>query len=510
MSPIMHKSLSRLLSSVACLALLTGCVPALTGDAEQEKAALTVPESFGPALPSEAQTSTARMEWQAIFPDPVLQGLIGTALKNNQELRILEQEIAISDNEVSARQGEYLPKVDIGAGYELEKVGEHTSQGVSDEAHELSSVLHNHQAGLFASWEVDIWKKLRNAKQSAYYRYLASVEGRKFAQTQLIAEIASTYYELLALDQQLEIVTRYIDTLQQAQEVVQYQQQAAQATSLAVNRFSAEVLKNKSLLYKLQQKVTVTENRLNALVGRFPQPLARDAKQFLSLTPPEVHAGLPADLLENRPDIQQATLDMKAAELDVSVAKARFYPSLSLDAGLGFEAFNAKYFLNSPESVFYNVAANLTAPLINRMAIEADYRSSNSRQLQSIYHYQQTVINAFVEVVNQLSAIRNMQQTYASKEAQVKALNDAVDISGVLFKAARIDYLESLLTQRDALEAQMELVESKQQLLAYYVNLYRALGGGGQQGNTSPPADATSPEPAHLSRAETKNPSSLP
>lgn len=487
--------LTRLTYALCACTILQGCIPSFPLDAEKEKASVTMPKGFSesdePAKPSDNTDKTTKAgvsayeSWQVFFTDEHLSKLIATALEHNQELHILEQEIAIASNEAMARRGEYLPKIGIGGGIERERVGKYTSQGQNDEDIGLPKVLRNRQAGFIASWEVDIWKKLRNAAQSAYLQYMASIEGRKFAVTHLVAEIANTYYELMALDKQLEIVKRYVDTLQQAQKVVQYQQEAAKANSLAVTRFDAEVLKNQSRLYTIQQQITITENRLNMLVGRFPQPVERSTEQFTKMMPHAVKAGVPVELLENRPDISQAVLDMQAAELDVSVAKARFYPSLSIDANTGFQAFNSKYFLHTPESLFYTVAANLTTPVINRMAIEADYLSANSQQLQSIYHYQQTMINAYAEVVNQLNAIKNIEKIYKLKNSQVQALNKSIDISSTLFKAARIDYLEQLLTQRDALEAQMELMEVKQQQLSAYVNLYEALGGGWRDDNNT-------------------------
>lgn len=466
-----------------CLAL-QGCIPNVDIDAQKEKSAITLPGDFPEGVKDDdkekaaAKQFKAQDSWQMFFTDDHLHGLIETALKNNQELHILEQEIAIAGNEVTARTGEYLPKIGAGGSYDMDRVGKYTSQGKNDEDIGLSKVLRNREAGFYASWEVDIWKRLRNAAQSAQYRYLSSIEGKKFAITHLVAEIANTYYELMALDRQLEIVKRYVGTMQQALKVVQYQQEAAKANSLAVKRFEAEVLNNQSRQYILQQQITQAENRINALVGRLPQPVERSSKEFTNFSLQKIRSGIPSELMENRPDIKQSELDMQAAELDVSVAKAKFYPSLSLDAGIGLQGFNAKYFTHTPESLFYNVAANLTAPVINRMAIEADYRSANSRQLQSIYQYQQTVIGAYVEVVNQLNAVRNYEKVFSLKENQVKALNKSIEISNELFTAARIDYLEQLLTQRDALESQMQLMETKQQQLSAYVNLYKALGGG--------------------------------
>ncbi len=426
----------------------------------------------------------ADKKWSKFFTDSDLSNLIKTALHNNQQLNIIQQDINISRNEIMARKGEYLPKLGVGAGYEIEKVGDFTSQGANDATAEyvpnkfVPKRLHNREIGLFATWEVDIWHKLRNAAKSAYYKYLSTAEAKNFMATQLIAEIATKYYELMVLDKQLEIVQIYVGNLTQVLEMVKAQQFAARATSLAVKRFEAEVLKNQSRQYVLQQKIITTENNINYLVGRFPQPVKRHAILLDNKSPENINVGVPAKLLNNRPDIKQASLDLKAAKLDVKVAKARFYPSLSVNANLGQESFNSKHFLDSPQSMFYNLAANISAPLLNRMAIKADYFSANNKQISAIYNYELTLVKAYSEVANQLAKVNNLEKIYTIKFRQVDALNESVDISNLLFKAARIDYIESLLTQRDSLKAQIELAEVKKQQLIAHVNLYRSLGGG--------------------------------
>ncbi len=439
----------------------------------------TIDEANSTDLPSSAD-----IKWQDFFVDQNLRSLIEMSLANNQQLNIMDQKINVAKNEIMARQGEYLPKLGAGAGAGLEKVGKITSQGASDEATNTPEHLKNKQLGLFSTWEVDIWKKLRNAAKSAYYNYLATKEGKNFMVTSLVAEIADNYYELIMLDKKLEIVKKYIKTLQQARDVVQLQKEAARATSLAVRRFDAEVLKNQSRQYTLQQQIIITENRLNSLVGRFPQPIARNSDGLQQPLTQTMQPSVPTKLLDNRPDVKQAALKLKAAKLDVKVAKARFYPSLSIDAGLGYESFRTKHFFNTPESLFYNVAANLTAPLLNRMAIKADYLSANNKQIKAIYGYEMVLIRAYSEVANQLASINNLQKISSLKAAQVDALVESVEISNILFKAARIDYLESLLTQRDALKAQVELVDVQKQQLIANVNLYKALGGGWRKGKS--------------------------
>ncbi|AWW30258.1 TolC family protein [Echinicola strongylocentroti] len=440
-----------------------------------------VPESFDS---SSDTTNTAGVQWQEFFTDPYLNALIDTALGNNQELNIILQEIAVSKNEIQAKKGEYLPSVDIRAGAGLDKVGRYTSRGASEATtdikpgREMPEPLPDFMVGAFASWEADIWGKLHNGKRAAVARYLSSVEGKNFMVTNLIAEIANSYYELLALDNQLAIVKRNIKIQSDALEIVKLQKSAAKATELAVKKFEAEVFHTKSLQYDIQQKITEAENKVNFLVGRFPQPVLRDAEAFIDLVPKQVQAGLPAQLLDNRPDIRQAEMELAAAKLDVKVAKARFYPSVGISAGIGFQAFNPSYLIKTPESLLYSLAGDLAAPLINRNEIKATYKSANSKQIQAVYNYEKTILNAYVEVTNQLAKIKNLEKSYGLKEQEVQALTTSINISGDLFKSARADYMEVLMTQRDALESKFDLVETKMKQMNAFVNMYQALGGG--------------------------------
>lgn len=439
-----------------------------------------------PARYSEKQdtANVARMSWMEFFTDPYLHALIDSALGNNQELNITLQEIEISRNEVRVRKGEYLPFVRLQAGAGVEKVGHYTHQGATDATtefepgEEMPEPLQDYLVGAFASWEVDIWRELRNAKKSAMLRYLATAEGRNFMVTNLVAEIANSYYELMALDNQLEILKSNIRIQENALEIVKLQKSAARATELAVRKFEAEVFKNQSRQFSIQQSILETENRINFLVGRYPQPVQRNSLTFTDMVPERIHAGLPSQLLENRPDVRQAELELAAAKLDIQVAKAEFYPSLGISAGVGYRAFNAKYLLRMPESVLYTLAGDLVAPLINRNAIKANYYSANAKQIQAVYHYERTLLSAYIEVVNQLSNIENLERSYDLEAKQVQALNESIKISNGLFKSARADYMEVLMTQRDALESKFELIETKKQQMNAMVNIYQALGGG--------------------------------
>lgn len=457
--------------------IFSACAPTIVS----KKESTTVPVSY---TNSQDTTNTAKVQWKDYFTDPYLNALIDTALTNNQELNITLQEIVIANNEVRARKGEYLPFVGVKGAAGVEKVGRYTSQGANDAnteimpGKEFPEPLPDYMVGVVANWELDIWRKLRNAKKSALMQYLSTVEGKNFMVTNLIAEIANSYYELLALDNQLENVNKNINILNDALVIVRLQKEAARVTELAVRRFEAEVLKNQSRQYYIQQHIIETENRINFLIGRYPQPVQRDYSTFNDLVPDTIQAGIPSQLLANRPDIRQAEMKLAAAKLDVQVAKARFYPSIGISAGIGFQAFNPSYLIRTPESLLYSLAGDLTAPLVNRNAIKAAYYSANAQQIQAVYQYEQTILKAYIEVANQLSMIRNLEQSYDLKSRQVQALTQSIDIANVLFRSARADYMEVLLTQREALESRFELIETKKQQMNAMVNIYQALGGG--------------------------------
>ena len=245
-----------------------------------------------------------------------------------------------------------------------------------------------------------------------------------------------------------------------------------------MRRFEAEVLKNRSSQFDIQQRIVEMENRINFLVGRYPQPVMRSSAGFSSLVPDSLYGGVPSQLLAYRPDIRQAELELSAAKLDVKSAKANFYPSVRLTAGVGLNAFDGALLTETPASLLYNVAGDLVAPLVNRNAIKATYIGANARQLQAVYDYERTVLNAYVEVVNQLSNISNLRKSYDLRKQQVDALSSSITISTNLFRSARADYMEVLLTQRDALESKFELVETQKQRMNAVVNVYQALGGG--------------------------------
>jgi multidrug efflux system outer membrane protein len=468
----------------AYCAMLMGC-PTPPGGTPRD-ARTEVPDTFGgedvaqtdgdEATPEDVPSS-GEVDWHDFFADPQLVALIDDAIANNQELNIAVQEMIVVNSEVMARRGDIFPSLSAGVGVGLDRAGTYTSQGQSDEHTGLPQDLPNYSAGLYASWEIDVWGRLRDSADAAMYRYLASAEGRNFMITRLVAEVANRYYELLALDRELAIIEGNVQLQQSALEMMRLQQQAARVTMLAVTRFEAQLRAFQSTRFEIAQRIVATENQLNFLLGRFPQHVERSTDDFLAITPSTIHEGVPTRLLENRPDVRQAELQLTASQLSVSAARARFYPSLRLDVGVGVQSFDITQLFGAG-SLIYGILGGLTAPLLNRSAITADYFAENSRQMEAVLRYEQTILQAFVDVSTGLSQVRNLSRAYELRAQQVERLQESVELSNLLFNAARAEYLEVLTTRRDYLEAQMELVETKQRQLSATVTLYQALGGG--------------------------------
>lgn len=429
------------------------------------------------------KTNSSNIKWKDFFEDRNLLNLLEIAVANNKEINIMMQRISAAENEIQARRGSYLPFIRTGAAAGGEKPGDYTFNGAVERNLPLAgnpfpTFVGDYQFGLTSTWEIDIWRKLRNATEVAMLEYMATVEGRNFLITNLVAEVAQSYYELVTLDNQLENLEQNIAIQQNALQIVRELQKFARADTLAIKRYEAEVAKNQSRRYEIKQEITVVENRINYLLGRTPEPIKRTSSGFLELNPKILNTGIPSQLLQNRPDIRKAELELAAAKLNIEVARAEFFPSFGIRAGVGFDAFAMKYLINTPESLAAYVAGELVAPLVNKNAIIAAYKTANVKQVEAAFEYEKSIINAHVEVLNQIANIENMRKSFDLKKNQVDHLVKSIDISIQLFISARTHYLDVLTTQRDALDAKRELIETKQKQVLAMVDLYKSLGGG--------------------------------
>jgi outer membrane protein, multidrug efflux system len=491
--------------AIACsmLLVLPACIPILR---RPEPGPSPPPGFDGPA----GSENSAQLGLEEFYHDPMLTCLIVQALVGNRELKILDEEVQIARNEILARSGAYLPFATAAGGAGLTKYSLYTEIGASlkDDTflpgQLLPNPLPNFTFGADLFWRLDIYRQLRNLRDAAAQRFLAAIDRRNYFVTHLVAEIAENYYGLVALDRRLENLDRVIELQEGSLEVAKSLFETGRANELAVRRYEAEVRKNQSEKLIVNQDIIVVENRINFLVMRFPQPVKRtsaDFSEFFDLNIHALSAGVPSQLLLYRPDIRQAERELVAAGLDVKAARANFFPQLTITGGVGYEAFNPRYLLITPEALLYNIAGGVVGPLINFRAIRADYLTANAKQLQAVYNYQRVIVNAFTEVINRMAMVENYRKSIEIKKRQLEALLASVDIAGQLFQFARVDYMDILYAQRDMFEARRVLIDTKREQLSAIVNVYQALGGGWREYHLSRKAPAVPPLPPDAAKA---------
>jgi NodT family efflux transporter outer membrane factor (OMF) lipoprotein len=477
---INYKPIFCLAASLLLLAL-GGCKVTAPGSLP---APARTPEAFGASADS---ASVADLPWREFFADRNLVSLIDTALRNNPDLRIALQRVEAARADVLVSRGALLPTVSLVAAAGVDKYGDYTMNGVGnfdtnrsqhvEGDRRIPNPTPDYLLGLRSSWEIDLWGKLRNRKKAAYARFLASEKGRQLAVTSLVAGVAGLYYELLALDGELDIVRKNIGLQEKALETIQAQKQGGRATQLAVQQFQAQLLHTRSLEADLRQSVLRAENRLNGLLGRYPQPISRGEPILEQPLPERVYAGLPAGMLRRRPDVQGAELQLAASRADVDAARAAFLPSLTLTPYAGFNAFRPSLLFN-PGSVAYGALAGLAAPLLNRRGVRGEYNRAAAGNLEAFHAYQRAVLTAYEEVVTNLNGLDNLRQAYALREESTAVLLDAVSTANDLYVTGYASYLEVITAQRNVLEAELELTETRKSQFLVLIDLYRSLGGG--------------------------------
>ena len=470
--------MKKLFNLIGLILLLAGC--------KTRNIHFTVPERTLPAsFQRYADTTTiADIRWRDYFADPHLVALIDTALAHNPDLKIAMERIELANAGLLNARAALRPAVSGNVTPAIRRYGLYTMDGAGNISTEMTpgkivpTDLPDFYIGLQSSWEIDLWKKLSNRKRAAYSSFLASMEGARFVSAALITEIALAYYELIALDNEREILTETIRNQEEVLDVIRYQKEAGRANELVVQQFKAQQLNTQTLEREVMQQISETENRINFLLGRYPQPIERNMELLFRDLPLEIASGVPSQMLLNRPDIRAANYQVQASRFDVKAANAEFLPSLTLTGGLGYQAFNPKFLFNTPASLAYSLVGGLTAPLINKRAIEARFSMAKSSQVIAMYEYQKTILNGYTEVVNELTRINALREISDLKTLQSQVLEESVETSNQLYTSAKATYLEVLIAQQNAIQAKLEMVDSHKKQLMASINIYRALGGG--------------------------------
>lgn len=468
---------------LAVVGLLGSCK--VKQEIPQNRPMLAMPQKFTKQADSlQVGLPTARV----FFKDSTLISLIDSAISNNFDLQMALQKIEMARAGVRFTQG--LGKPDLAGNFTIgqRKFGKYTIDGVGNFDTDFSTNISEKQRipqpiipdfylGVQSSWEIDIWGKLKSQKASAAAKLLSSETGKNLVVSELVAQIASAYYDLQILDNELGFLEENIILQERAVELTRVLKQAGQANQLGVDLLNAQLLSSKAMKIDVKQEIIGAESRINFLVGRYPQPITRPKVVWANVIPPKLTSGVPSRLLENRPDIKQAEYELLATNANLFTAKAAFYPSLTITGAMGLQAFKALVFLN-PSSFAMNTFGGLTAPLLNRRQIIADLMAAKADQKMAYTNYQKTIVNSFTEVYNHLNLIQNTNEMYDLKVQEVDVLRQSINNSSELFRSGRATYIEVITAQKNALQSQIELINLKKRQYGAVIGLYKSLGGG--------------------------------
>ncbi|WP_294079421.1 efflux transporter outer membrane subunit [Proteiniphilum sp. UBA5384] len=419
-------------------------------------------------------TTIADIPWREYFTDTYLVGLIEEALEHNADLQVAVTTIRQAEASLNMARASYFPTVAL--------TGQVTNTTTSNADKTLGYNSQNVSLGIAASWELDIWGKLNRQSRSKYALFLQSHSYRNLIQSSLIANIATSYYSLLALDEQLRITTETVGLLDENVETMMALKEAGMqnVNEAAVEQSRALMLRTKLGIYDLESAIHQLENSISVMLGREPGTIERSAFEAQTV-PAKLTTGIPAQLLARRPDVIQAELDFRSAFELTNAAQASFYPSVTLNAGsmIGFASSGFSHFFNS-ENLLANVIGGITQPIFNRGQLKGNLKIAKAQQEAALITFRNTLLRAGQEVSDILYSYESSVKKNSVRQEQVNSSQNAVEYTKELLIAGEANYTEVLTAEQNFLSAQLGEVTDKLEQLQYSVNLYRALGGGAE------------------------------
>ncbi|QAA82410.1 efflux transporter outer membrane subunit [Aequorivita sp. H23M31] len=414
--------------------------------------------------------SMAIVSWREIFTDPVLQGYIEEGLKNNMDIRIALKQIDIASAYLKQGKAAFYPTLSGTARATHQEFSESSQFGG-----QLSSANQFEISGGL-SWEADIWGKIRSNKRASEASYLQTVAAHQAVKSRLVANIASTYYQLLALDEQIRVTEETIKTRGKGLETTKALKEAGIVNEVGVQQTQAQLYSAEAILIDLKSQSRIMENTLSILLGAQPQEIKRTTLEEQSIDIP-LETGVPSQLLSNRPDVMAAEYNLVNAFELTNVARSSFYPSLTLNANGGLQSLELDKLFNA-NSLFATLVGGLTQPILNGRRIRTQYEVSQAQQEQALLQFKYSLLVAGKEVSDAMYVIEAASEKILVKENENNAYNLATDYSEELLDNGIGNYLEVLTAQERALSSNLDLVAAKNNRLQAIVDLYEALGGG--------------------------------
>jgi outer membrane protein, multidrug efflux system len=456
---------------VTALGLMTGC---LMGP-KYQRPTVDVPQEYRAPAPQQAAqaSSLGNEQWWQVYQDPVLTQLIHTAIAQNYDVRIAAARVLEAQAQVGITRANQLPSASVGADVFSEQNAKVTNlfPAYQVNAGELN---------LSVIWNLDFWGKYRRQTEAARAQLLATEWGQQAVISSLVANVATAYFQLRALDSELEISKRTLGSRQQSLQLTDTLESHGGASGLDVSQAEQLVYTASETIPDLERQIQQQENVLSVLLGENPQSIPRGRPLTEQPLPQNVPAGLPSELLERRPDVRQVEQNMAAANAQIGVAKASFFPSLSLTGLGGLESNALQNFITQPSQTWY-AAFNVSQPVFEGGALRSQLKLARANWQESVLSYKQTVQNALEQVSNSLVASQKDREFREQQELLTQAAQRTDQLSEVLYKNGGAGYLQVLTSETNYFSAELNLVQAQLNERLALVQLYQALGGGWQQ-----------------------------
>lgn len=465
----------------ALAALMALAVTGCTVGPDYKRPALNMPGSYRQSLapdiaPTSSAPSIADEQWSVVFQDPTLQGLIKEALANNLDLRIAAQRVLESQAQVGIARSQQLPSINGSVGYSALQIPTSLA-GTKNDGTPANSFYRGGGPSASAAWNLDFWGLYRRQSEAARAELLASEWGQRATRTTLIQSVAEAYFELRSLDAQLAITQNTIKARQDSLKLTQSLEQHG-AGSLADVRQAEELLHAaQANLPDLRRQIVIQENTISVLLGHNPEAIERGLSVEDQPHPEEVPVGVPSQLLERRPDVQQAEAKLVAANARIGVARAQYFPQISLTSLGGAASNQLSTIVSGPTSYWY-AAGSISEPIFDGGRIRSNYRLSKAQEQEALLDYQKVILNSLKDASNSLVSYKETRERREEQAQQVKSAMDAVRLARLRYSGGNTSYLEVLTTDTDLYSAQLLLAQAQQQEAASLVQVYAALGGG--------------------------------
>jgi multidrug efflux system outer membrane protein len=433
---------------------------------------------IAPAQAAQTVSSLGDQQWSTVFQDPILQRLVTEALQNNLDLRIAAQRVLEAQAQVGITRSQQLPSVSAGGSFSALQIPT-TLAGNNANGTPANSFFDGGGFSGSAAWNLDFWGMYRRQTEAARAELLASQWAQKETRASLVSEVAQAYFQLRSLDAQLDITKNTIKARQDSLRLTQSLEKYG-AGSQADTRQAEELLHTaQANLPELRRQISTQENIVSILLGHNPEGIDRGLNVADQPHPQEVPTGVPSQLLERRPDIQRAEASLIAANARIGVAKAQFFPNISLTS-LGGSASNQLQSMFSGNNAYWYAAGSLSEPIFDGGRIRSNYHLSQAQEQEMLLEYRKTILNALKDVSNSLVAYKETRERREEQAALVVSAADAVRLAKLRYSGGNTSYLEVLTTDTDLYDAQLQLAQTQEQEAASLIQLYVALGGGWQ------------------------------